>query len=100
MLDAFMPAPMFPGSDGGPRGPGWFMNWLLYAWFGAIWKEELIWKTKTFLFKIQTQIKCLLAQTDDCAICNCETTSLQALRKEKAHKADSALVPSFLTGPY
>lgn len=46
MLDAFMPAPMFPGSDGGPRGPGWFMNWLLYAWFGAIWKEELIWKTK------------------------------------------------------
>lgn len=36
MLEAFMPAPMFPGSDAGPRGPGWFMNWLLYAWFGAI----------------------------------------------------------------
>lgn len=46
MLDAFMPVPMFPGRDGGPRGPGWFMNWLLYAWFGAIWKEELIWKTE------------------------------------------------------
>lgn len=46
MLDAFMPETMFPGRDGGPRGPGWFMNWLLYAWFGAIWKEELIWKTK------------------------------------------------------
>lgn len=46
MEDAFMPVPMFPGRDGGPRGPGWFMNWLLYAWFGAIWKEELIWKTK------------------------------------------------------
>lgn len=36
MLEAFMPAPMFPGSDAAPRGPGWFMNWLLYAWFGAI----------------------------------------------------------------
>lgn len=46
MLEAFMPEPMFPGRDGGPRAPGWFMNWLLYAWFGAIWKEELIWKTK------------------------------------------------------
>lgn len=46
MEDAFMPVPMFPGRDGGPRGPGWFMNWLLYAWFGAIWKEELIWKTQ------------------------------------------------------
>lgn len=31
MEDAFMPVPMFPGRDGGPRGPGWFMNWLLYA---------------------------------------------------------------------
>lgn len=46
MLDAFMPVPMFPGRDGGPRGPGWFMNWLLYAWFGPIWKDELIWKRK------------------------------------------------------
>lgn len=46
MEDGFMPLPMFPGRDGGPRGPGWFMNWLLYAWFGAIWKEELIWRRK------------------------------------------------------
>lgn len=46
IFDAFMPVPMFPGRVGGPRGPGWFMNWLLYAWFGPIWKEELIWKTK------------------------------------------------------
>lgn len=44
MLDGFIPAPMFPGRDGGPRGPGWFMNWLLYGWFGPIWKDELICK--------------------------------------------------------
>lgn len=40
-----MPAAMFAGfmlppMEAGPRGPGWFMNWLLYAWVGPIWKEE------------------------------------------------------------
>ena len=52
MLDPLMPVPMFPGRDGGPRGPGWFMNWLLYAWFGPIWKEELIWKTRSIQLTI------------------------------------------------
>ena len=28
MLAGFMLPPM----EAGPRGPGWFMNWLLYAW--------------------------------------------------------------------
>ena len=36
MLAGFMLPPM----EAGPRGPGWFMNWLLYAWVGPIWKEE------------------------------------------------------------
>ena len=44
MLEAFMPGPMFPERVRGPRGPGWFMNWLLYAWLGPIWKVELIWR--------------------------------------------------------
>lgn len=44
-------------------------------------------KKNILLFKIQTQIQCLLGWIYDCAICNCETTSLQSLKKEKAHKA-------------
>lgn len=43
--DGVMPAAMLAGfmlppMEAGPRGPGWFMNWLLYAWVGPIWKEE------------------------------------------------------------
>lgn len=60
MLDALMAVPMFPGRDGGPRGPGWFMNWLLYAWFGAIWKEELIWKTKSTNSDSIVNVACLV----------------------------------------
>lgn len=43
--EGVMPAAMLAGfrlppMDAGPLGPGWFMNWLLYAWVGPIWKEE------------------------------------------------------------
>lgn len=45
MPEGVMPAAMpagfrLPPMEAGPRGPGWFMNWLLYAWVGPIWKEE------------------------------------------------------------
>lgn len=80
------------------RAPG---PWLVYelAVVCLVWchlEGGAHLEDKNLLFKIQTQIKCLLALIDDCAICDCETTSLQSLRKEKAYKADRALFSLFL----
>lgn len=54
MLAGFMLPPM----EAGPRGPGWFMNWLLYAWVGPIWKEEQTFNGRRRRRKKKKRIKC------------------------------------------